>query len=114
MDQDGKDLNTELSQVFSQLQLIDSDKAPARAAVVLAGLGLNQEMQAAATRTFSGGWRMIISLFSCPDLLLLDELTNILDMQAVLWLVRYLHCWAGTILVVSHDRNFLDAVRQML
>jgi len=114
VDQDGKDLNTELSQVFSQLQLIDSDKAPARAAVVLAGLGFSPEMQAAATRTFSGGWRMRISLaqalFSRPDLLLLDEPTNMLDMQAVLWLERYLQRWSGTIIVVSHDRSFLDAV----
>ena len=53
MDQDGKDLISELFKVFSQRQLIDADKAPARAAVVLAGLGFSPEMHAAATRTFS-------------------------------------------------------------
>ena len=71
-------------------------------------------MQSAATRTFSGGWRMRIALaralFSKPDLLLLDEPTNMLDMQAVIWLERYLQTWPSTLLVVSHDRNFMDEV----
>ena len=111
---DGPDLNTELSQVFAKLQLIDSDKAPARAAVILAGLGFPAEAQSRPTRTFSGGWRMRLALaralFSKPDLLLLDEPTNMLDMQAVIWLERYLQTWPGTIVVVSHDRMFLDEV----
>ena len=100
--------------MFSQLQLIESDKAPARAAVILAGLGFTPEGQSAATKTYSGGWRMRLALaralFSKPDLLLLDEPTNMLDMQAVIWLERYLQTWAGTIVVVSHDRMFLDEV----
>ena len=108
------ELNNQLTSVFSQLQLIESDKAPARAAVILAGLGFTTEGQTAATRTYSGGWRMRLALaralFSKPDLLLLDEPTNMLDMQAVIWLERYLQTWQGTIVVVSHDRMFLDEV----
>merc|ERR1712141_615356 len=96
------------------LEAIDSAKAPARAAVILSGLGFTTAMQSAATRTFSGGWRMRIALaralFCKPDLLLLDEPTNMLDMQAIIWLERYLKTWPSTLLVVSHDRNFLDEV----
>jgi len=71
-------------------------------------------MQARATKTFSGGWRMRLALaralFCKPDLLLLDEPTNMLDMQAIIWLEKYLQSWASTLLVVSHDRSFLDEV----
>jgi len=106
--------STRLSEVFRELEAIDSAKAPARAAVILAGLGFSAEGQRSATKTFSGGWRMRIALaralFSKPDLLLLDEPTNMLDMQAIIWLERYLQTWASTILTVSHDRNFLDQV----
>merc|ERR1719495_2430593 len=106
--------SSRLTEVFQSLEAIDSAKAPARAAVILSGLGFTTAMQSAATRTFSGGWRMRIALaralFSKPDLLLLDEPTNMLDMQAVIWLERYLQTWPSTILVVSHDRNFLDEV----
>ena len=80
----------------------------------MAGLGFTSAGQSAATRTYSGGWRMRLALaralFSKPDLLLLDEPTNMLDMQAVIWLERYLQTWPGTIVVVSHDRMFLDEV----
>ena len=108
------ELNNQLTSVFQQLQVIESDKAPARAAVTLNGLGFTTEGQTAATKTYSGGWRMRLALaralFSKPDLLLLDEPTNMLDMQAVIWLERYLATWSGTIVVVSHDRMFLDQV----
>lgn len=71
-------------------------------------------MQGRATSTFSGGWRMRISLaralYVTPTLLLLDEPTNHLDLRAVLWLEEYLQRWKKTLIVVSHDRDFLDTV----
>lgn len=103
-----------LSSVHRRLVELDSDRATSRAAMILSGLGFSQESQKRATRTFSGGWRMRLSLaqalFAQPDLLLLDEPTNMLDFPAVVWLQEYLLQWPGTILVVSHDRLFLDAV----
>ncbi|KPJ07881.1 ATP-binding cassette sub-family F member 3 [Papilio machaon] len=105
-------LSTELSEVYAQLENIEADKAPARASIILSGLGFTTEMQNRATRTFSGGWRMRLALaralFSKPDLLLLDEPTNMLDIKAIIWLENYLQNWPTTLLVVSHDRNFLD------
>ncbi|XP_067140613.1 ATP-binding cassette sub-family F member 3 [Centruroides vittatus] len=108
------DMNARLAEVYAQLQQIEADKAPARASVILAGLGFTPKMQQTATREFSGGWRMRIALaralFSKPDLLLLDEPTNMLDMKAIIWLENYLQNWPTTLLVVSHDRKFLDTV----
>ncbi len=108
------DAGARLNSVYTELEAIDSAKAPARAAVILNGLGFTPEMQERATKTFSGGWRMRIALaralFSKPDLLLLDEPTNMLDMQAIIWLERYMQTWQSTALVVSHDRNFLDEI----
>lgn len=107
-------LNAQLTEVFAGLELIESDKAEARASIILIGLGFTKEMQKRATRTFSGGWRMRLALaralFSKPDLLLLDEPTNMLDIKAIIWLENYLQAWPTTLLVVSHDRNFLDTV----
>jgi len=103
-----------LQAVYAELEAIEADKAPSKASVILAGLGFTADMQARATKTFSGGWRMRIALaralFCKPDLLLLDEPTNMLDMQAIIWLEKYLQTWASTLLVVSHDRSFLDEV----
>uniref|UniRef100_A0A667ZYK3 ATP-binding cassette sub-family F member 3 n=1 Tax=Myripristis murdjan TaxID=586833 RepID=A0A667ZYK3_9TELE len=103
-----------LSDIYSKLEEIEADKAPARASVILAGLGFSPKMQQQATKEFSGGWRMRLALaralFARPDLLLLDEPTNMLDVRAILWLENYLQTWQSTILVVSHDRNFLNAV----
>ncbi|XP_046457203.1 ATP-binding cassette sub-family F member 3-like [Daphnia pulex] len=108
------EMSARLSQIYIELQAIDADKAPARAAQILAGLGFSPEGQLKATKTFSGGWRMRLALaralFSKPDLLLLDEPTNMLDMKAIIWLEDYLQNWPSTLLVVSHDRNFLDSV----
>ncbi|NXD18018.1 ABCF3 protein, partial [Nothocercus nigrocapillus] len=103
-----------LSEIYAKLEEIEADKAPARASVILAGLGFNTKMQQQKTKEFSGGWRMRLALaralFARPDLLLLDEPTNMLDVRAILWLENYLQTWQSTILVVSHDRNFLNAV----
>ncbi|XP_074045723.1 ATP-binding cassette sub-family F member 3 isoform X4 [Macrotis lagotis] len=104
----------QLAEIYAKLEEIEADKAPARASVILAGLGFNAKMQQQPTREFSGGWRMRLALaralFARPDLLLLDEPTNMLDVRAILWLENYLQTWPSTILVVSHDRNFLNAV----
>ncbi|XP_030631608.1 ATP-binding cassette sub-family F member 3 isoform X1 [Chanos chanos] len=103
-----------LSEIYAKLEDIEADKAPARASVILAGLGFSPKMQKQTTKEFSGGWRMRLALaralFAKPDLLLLDEPTNMLDVRAILWLENYLQTWQSTILVVSHDRNFLNAV----
>lgn len=104
-----------LNSVYQEMAAIEADKAPARASIILAGLGFTPEMQGRATKTFSGGWRMRIALaralFSRPDLLLLDEPTNMLDMKAIIWLTNYLvNHWESTLLVVSHDRIFLTDV----
>ncbi|KAI1883081.1 hypothetical protein AGOR_G00241570 [Albula goreensis] len=103
-----------LSEIYVKLEEIEADKAPARASVILAGLGFSPRMQQQTTKEFSGGWRMRLALaralFARPDLLLLDEPTNMLDVRAILWLENYLQTWQSTILVVSHDRNFLNAV----
>ncbi|XP_046390041.1 ATP-binding cassette sub-family F member 3 [Ischnura elegans] len=108
------DLNTQLAEVYAELQHIEADKAPARASIILAGLGFSAERQLRPTKEFSGGWRMRLALaralFSRPDLLLLDEPTNMLDIKAIIWLENYLQNWPTTLLVVSHDRNFLDTV----
>lgn len=107
-------LSAKLTEIYAGLELIESDKAEARASIILIGLGFTKDMQMRATRTFSGGWRMRLALaralFSKPDLLLLDEPTNMLDIKAIIWLENYLQNWPTTLLVVSHDRNFLDTV----
>jgi ATP-binding cassette, subfamily F, member 1 len=103
-----------LAEIYESLQLKGSDAAEARASKILAGLGFTKEMQARPTKSFSGGWRMRISLaralFMQPTLLLLDEPTNHLDLRAVLWLEEYLCQWKKTLIVVSHDRDFLNTV----
>jgi len=111
---DGGAMGTELSNIYAKLSEIEADKAPARASLILFGLGFTNEMQRMKTKEFSGGWRMRLALaralFTKPDLLLLDEPTNMLDVKAILWLENYLQTWPTTLLVVSHDRMFLDAV----
>lgn len=86
---------------------------PAQAASILAGLGFSAQEQTASVNSFSGGWRMRLSLARClmspADLLLLDEPTNHLDMEAIFWLERWLKQSPATIILISHDREFLDA-----
>ncbi|CAE6911200.1 ABCF1 [Symbiodinium sp. CCMP2592] len=101
-----------LMEVYERLEELGNDDAEARAAVILAGLGFSGEDQQRPTKEFSGGWRMRIalaqSLFVQPDLLLLDEPTNHLDVHAVTWLEEFLKTWEKTVVVVSHDRCFLN------
>jgi len=90
--------------------------APARAAELLDGLGFTREQQSWPVAHFSGGWRVRLNLaraLMCrSDLLLLDEPTNHLDLEAVLWLEQWLRAYPGTLLLISHDRDFLDAVAE--
>jgi ATP-binding cassette, subfamily F, member 3 len=88
--------------------------ARARAQAMLLGLGFRNEQLDAPVNSFSGGWRMRLQLaraLMCPaDLLLLDEPTNHLDLDALVWLEAWLKRFAGTVLMISHDREFLDAI----
>ncbi|KAI8928867.1 P-loop containing nucleoside triphosphate hydrolase protein [Entophlyctis helioformis] len=106
--------NDRLKVVYQRMEDIEADKAESRASGILNGLGFSPAQQQAATKTFSGGWRMRLALaralFCRPDLLLADEVTNYLDFPAVVWLERYFQNWPSTLLVVSHDRSFLDSV----
>src|SRR5699024_9811077 len=87
--------------------------APVRAAELLHGLGFSNAQQQQPVQSFSGGWRMRLNLAQAlmcrSDLLLLDEPTNHLDLEAVLWLEQWLKRYQGTMLLISHDRDFLDA-----
>uniref|UniRef100_A0A3B5L7R2 ATP-binding cassette sub-family F member 1 n=1 Tax=Xiphophorus couchianus TaxID=32473 RepID=A0A3B5L7R2_9TELE len=99
-------------QVYEELRVIGAAAAEAKARRILAGLSFTPEMQNRATKRFSGGWRMRVSLaalFMEPTLLMLDEPTNHLDLNAVIWL-NYLQSWKKTLLIVSHDQSFLDDV----
>jgi ATP-binding cassette, subfamily F, member 3 len=104
----------EIAEIHTRLVDIDAHSAPARAARILSGLGFDEEAQNRALSEFSGGWRMRVALaavlFTQPDLLLLDEPTNYLDLEGTLWLVEHLKTYPATALVISHDRDLLDAV----
>nr|WP_217908238.1 ATP-binding cassette domain-containing protein [Burkholderia glumae] len=92
----------------------DGYTAPARAEALLLGLGFTLAQTREQVANFSGGWRMRLNLAQAlmcrSDLLLLDEPTNHLDLDAIVWLEDWLHRYAGTLVVISHDREFLDAI----
>ncbi|KAF2495824.1 P-loop containing nucleoside triphosphate hydrolase protein [Lophium mytilinum] len=114
LDHQREGLDITLSDIHSKLSEMESDKAEPRAASILAGLGFSPERQQFATKTFSGGWRMRLALaralFCEPDLLLLDEPSNMLDVPSITFLSNYLQTYPSTVLVVSHDRAFLNEV----
>ena len=103
-----------LGEVHERLLAIDAYSAPARAAKILSGLGFDEEMQKQPVDTFSGGWKMRMALgallFSEPDILLLDEPSNHLDLEATLWLENFLKSYPATLLVISHERDLLNKV----
>ena len=103
-----------IAEIHTRLADIDAHSAPARAARILSGLGFDEAAQNRALSEFSGGWRMRVALaavlFTQPDLLLLDEPTNYLDLEGSLWLVEHLKTYPATAIVISHDRDLLDAV----
>ncbi|HWR80615.1 MAG TPA: ATP-binding cassette domain-containing protein [Pseudomonas sp.] len=103
-----------IARLHVDLDSADGYSADARARKLLAGLGFSNEQMDRRVGDFSGGWRMRLNLaqaLMCPsDLLLLDEPTNHLDLDAILWLEDWLKSYPGTLLLISHDRDFLDAV----
>src|SRR5713101_2150437 len=102
------------AEIHDRLNAIDAHGAPARAAGILAGLGFDHTAQRQPLSSFSGGWRMRVALaaalFAEPDLLLLDEPTNHLDLEAALWLGEFLRRYRRTLVLVSHDRRFIDEI----
>jgi ATP-binding cassette subfamily F protein 3 len=109
-----RDAALELADLYSSLEAIDGYRAKARAAAVMHGLGFNAGDHERPMTEFSGGWRvrlgMAQALCSRADLLLLDEPTNHLDLDAIVWLEEWLSAYQGTLLMISHDREFLDAI----
>jgi len=103
-----------LGDIHDRLLAIDAYTAPARAARILLGLGFDEAMQSRPLDSYSGGWKMRVALaallFSKPDLLLLDEPSNHLDLEATLWLENFLKSYAGTLIVISHERDLLNNV----
>src|SRR2546427_11230783 len=103
-----------LAELHHRFEAIDGYSARARAATLLSGLGFDVARHGDSVVSFSGGWRMRLNLAQAlmcrSDLLLLDEPTNHLDLDAVLWLEEWLKRYTGTLLIVSHDRDFLDGV----
>ncbi|GAC1303161.1 MAG: ATP-binding cassette domain-containing protein [Steroidobacteraceae bacterium] len=103
-----------LADAYASLQAIDGYRARARAAAIMHGLGFETRDHERTVAEFSGGWRvrlaMARALCSRAELLLLDEPTNHLDLDAIVWLEEWLKAYAGTLLMISHDREFLDAV----
>jgi ATP-binding cassette subfamily F protein 3 len=102
-----------IGEIYTRLDEIDAYAAPARASSILAGLGFKEEQLQEPLGSFSGGWRMRVALagalFRQPDVLLLDEPTNHLDLEAIMWLEAYLANYPRTLLIISHDRELLNA-----
>ena len=103
-----------LGDVHERLLAIDAYSAPSRAARILIGLGFDEDMQGHPLDSFSGGWKMRVALasllFSAPDVLLLDEPSNHLDLEATLWLENFLKAYPGTLIIISHERDLLNNV----
>ncbi len=103
-----------VAELHGKLEAIGGYSIRARAGSLLHGLGFAREQQESPVRTFSGGWRMRLNLAQAllcrSDLLLLDEPTNHLDLDAVIWLEGWLKSYRGTLILISHDRDFLDRV----
>ncbi|MBN9320356.1 MAG: ABC-F family ATP-binding cassette domain-containing protein [Caulobacterales bacterium] len=102
----------EMGEIWARLIEIDADAAPSRAAEILVGLGFSQEDLSRPMAEFSGGWRMRVALaaalFAEPDLMLLDEPTNYLDLEGALWLEQRLKKYPHMAIVISHDRELLN------
>lgn len=106
--------NDDIAQLHGRFDEINGYTAFAKAAQLMAGLGFSEKQIRNPVASFSGGWRMRLNLartlMSRSDLLLLDEPTNHLDLDAILWLEDWLNSYEGTLILISHDRDFLDSV----
>lgn len=106
--------NHAIARLHAELETLDGYTAPNRAEQLLLGLGFTMEQTQQPVQSFSGGWRIRLNLAQAllmpSDLLLLDEPTNHLDLDATLWLENWLRQYPGTLLLISHDRDFLDSV----
>lgn len=104
----------DLPEIMEQFLQIDAYSAEARTAEILAGLGFSQKDLSRPVKNFSGGWQMRLNLagalFQPSDILFLDEPTNHLDLETIVWLESYLQKYNGTLLLISHDRDFLNNV----
>ena len=104
----------ELAHLYGRFDEINGYSAPSKASQLMAGLGFFEHQSQLDVASFSGGWRMRLNLartlMSRSDLLLLDEPTNHLDLDAILWLEDWLKAYEGTLVLISHDRDFLDAI----
>lgn len=104
----------QIANLHVKLDAIDAYRIPAQAAEILHGLSFTDDQFAQPVSAFSGGWRMRLNLAQsllCPaDLLLLDEPTNHLDLDAIIWLEGWIKSYQGTVIIISHDRDFLDNV----
>jgi len=102
-----------IAAIHVRLSDIDAHSAEARAGAILHGLGFDAEAQSMPCSSFSGGWRMRVALaavlFSQPDLLMLDEPTNYLDLEGTLWLENYVQRYPHTVIIISHDRDLLNS-----
>ncbi|UPQ87782.1 ABC transporter ATP-binding protein [Vibrio sinaloensis] len=109
-----QDNGTLVAEIHGKIETIGGYSIRARAAELLDGLGFSQQQMSWSLTQFSGGWRMRLNLAQAllcrSDLLLLDEPTNHLDLDAVMWLERWLQNYPGTLVLISHDRDFLDPI----
>ncbi|KQA18713.1 ABC transporter ATP-binding protein [Vibrio metoecus] len=108
------DNGTKVAELHGKIEMVGGYSIRARASELLDGLGFTQEQMSWSLTQFSGGWRMRLNLAQAlicrSDLLLLDEPTNHLDLDAVMWLERWLQSYPGTLILISHDRDFLDPI----
>lgn len=116
-DAEAADDGNAIADAYAQLMDAGSLDAPARAQALMMGLGFKGAQVDAPVNSFSGGWRMRLQLaraLMCPsDLMLLDEPTNHLDLDALVWLEAWLQRYEGTMIIISHDREFLDAITKV-
>jgi ATP-binding cassette subfamily F protein 3 len=107
-----------IAEIHTRLADINAHTAESRAAKILAGLGFDHEAQQRSCASYSGGWRTRVALagtlFAEPDLLLLDEPSNYLDLEATLWLENFLRSYQRTLIIISHDRDLLNNVAETI